>query len=129
MTHNASAIEELDNEWHWGATGTGKSRGTRARYPDAYIKSCNMWWDGYAGEEVVIIDELSPDKVSADRMKMWADHHPFVAESKGGMMRIRPKKIIVTSNYSIEEVYPGAKDVDAIARRFKVHHYPAALGK
>jgi hypothetical protein len=60
MKKDHVAIDKLENEYHWGVTGAGKSRQARDRFPDAYIKSNNVWWDGYAGEETVIIDELGP---------------------------------------------------------------------
>lgn len=60
MKKDVKDLDVLDNEWHWGATGTGKSRGVRARFPDAYIKSNDYWWDGYAGEDVVIYEEMGP---------------------------------------------------------------------
>lgn len=50
----------LTNEYHWGEPGTGKSRGVRTKYPDAFIKSNDIWWDGYQGEETVIIEEFGP---------------------------------------------------------------------
>lgn len=53
--------DSLDNEWHWGASGTGKSRGVRERYPGAFIKSNDKWWDGYDNEDVVIIEEMGPN--------------------------------------------------------------------
>ena len=95
-------IDKLTNEWHWGDSGTGKSRGVRSRFLDAYIKSNNVWWDGYLNEETVIIEEMGPKQIGAHHLKMWADHYPFKAESKGSYSLIRPSKIIVTSNYSIE---------------------------
>lgn len=49
MKSDHKSLEALDNEWHWGATGTGKSRTVREKYPDAYIKGNNIWWDGYDG--------------------------------------------------------------------------------
>lgn len=42
-------LDALDNEWHYGPTGTGKSRSVRLRYPGAFIKGNNIWWDGYDG--------------------------------------------------------------------------------
>lgn len=53
-------MDTLEHEWHWGASGTGKSRGVRERYPEAFIKSNDKWWDGYNNEDVVIIEEMGP---------------------------------------------------------------------
>ena len=41
--------------------------------------------------------------------------------SKGGMMRIRPKTIIVTSQYSLDACFPEKETLAAISRRFRVH--------
>lgn len=37
------------SEWHYGATGTGKSRHCRERFERIFIKSNDIWWDGYEG--------------------------------------------------------------------------------
>lgn len=118
---------ELLHEWHWGATGTGKTRGVRERFPDAYLKSNTKWWDGYNGEEVAILDEMTPGTIGSQHIKLWSDHYPFSAETKGGSVKIRPKVIIITSNYSIRECYSDSRDYEAIERRFKIHHYPQLM--
>lgn len=121
------AQSELQHEWHWGVTGTGKTRQARERFPDAYLKSNTKWWDGYNGEEVVILDEMTPNTIGSWHIKQWSDHYPFSAETKGGSVRIRPKVIIITSNYSIRECYSDPRDYEAIERRFKIHHYPQPI--
>ena len=118
------SMNELKNEWYWGDTGTGKSRKAREENPGAYLKNANKWWDGYVDQDVVIIDEWSPQhECLASHLKQWADHHAFAAESKGGALCIRPKTIIVTSNYSIEECFPNPADSEPMRRRFKVTHF------
>lgn len=117
------SIDDLDNYWFWGETGVGKSSKALADYPDHYLKNPNKWWCGYVDQETVIIDEWSPEhSVLASYLKRWADHHPFAAEHKGGSMCIRPRRIVVTSNYSPEECFPNSQDCSAIRRRFKVVH-------
>ncbi|UNI72380.1 MAG: replication associated protein [Chaetfec virus UA24_3359] len=121
---------ELQNEWWWGPAGTGKSRAAFEGYPGAYIKSLNKWWDGYHDQDVVIIDDWGPNQgVLVDHLKHWADRYPFPAECKGSCMRIRPKKLIVTSNYSIEQCFDREEDVAAIKRRFKVTRFHKPLGE
>lgn len=123
MNKEAIAVDTLDGEWHYGPTGTGKSRSVRAAHKDAFIKSNDIWWDGYQAEETVIIEEMGPKQIGGQHLKQWADHYPFKAAQKGSQLLIRPKKIIITSNYSIEECYPEPQDHLPLKRRFKLHLY------
>ena len=43
-----------------------------------------------------------------------------MAEYKGGFIRIRPEKIIVTSNYLPEQCFTNREDIAPILRRFRV---------
>lgn len=117
-------IETLEHEWYWGDSGTGKTRKAREENPGAYLKNANKWWCGYVDQEVVLIDEWSPShECLASHLKQWADHHPFCAETKGSSIAIRPRKIIVTSNYSPEQCFTREEDLEPIRRRFKVTHF------
>jgi len=107
--------------WIHGDTGSGKTYAVTRAYPNRYIKPMNKWWDGYQGEDVVHLDEVSPHQTPwiAYFLKMWSDAYPFAAEEKGGAMQIRPKLFIVTSNYTIDQMGFAMEDLAPLKRRFK----------
>lgn len=118
------SIEKLDFYWYVGPSGTGKSKTAREKFPGAYIKNSNKWWDGYANHDAVIIEEWDPSLACmASFMKKWADHYAFNAETKGGTMMARPKTIVVTSNYTIRECFPNEADHLPLERRFTVREF------
>lgn len=115
--------EDTPNLWLYGPTRTGKSRYAREVAPVFYYKEQNKWWCGYTGQDVVLIEEASPKTMEhlASRLKVWSDRYPFPGEIKGGRIEgIRPDKIIVTSNYTIQECFPSPEDHLPMMERFKV---------
>ncbi len=112
----------FDNYWIYGETGIGKSFYARERWPSAYDKMKNKWWDGYDGEETVIIDDIDPrHKNMAAHLKLWGDLYPYTCQIKGSTIHIRPRRIIVTSQHRIDDCFYGRfEDIDAIERRFEV---------
>lgn len=116
---------ELMDFWYHGPPGTGKSLYARLKYPLHFLKALNHWWDGYTGEEVVLLDEweLTSGKFLGHHLKLWTDRYPFRPEVKGGFLPTqRPKTIIITSNYSIDDCFGQGVDAElnrAIHRRFR----------
>jgi len=112
----------LKNMWVHGDAGVGKDMFVNALAPNAYVKEPDSkWWDGYDGADDVVIRDLGPDH-DPRVVKVWADRYPFQAEVKGSTLgMIRPKRVIVTSNYSPADLYEGP-DLDAVERRFQIIH-------
>ena len=125
MKEAPKELERLENFWYWGPTGTGKSSGARKKFPNSYIKSHNKWWDGYNGEDSVLIDDVdkNSEKWLGPLLKTWADHYPFKAEFKGGSSVIRPKHIVVTSNWSMDDMFTDQNVLEPLKRRFRSENF------
>lgn len=109
--------------WIYGKSGTGKSHAVEDAYPDHYKKGHNKWWDGYTGQAIAYLDDLGHgDKWLGEfYLKHWADKWPFQSESKGYSGPLRPSKFIVTSQFTIENLWGGDQEtIDALRRRFVV---------
>lgn len=103
-----------------GPTGTGKSKWCADNYPNAYWKQRGAWWDGYEGEETVIMDEFY-GWIPFDTLLRIADRYPCMVETKGGQTQFLAKRLIITSNKRPDLWY---KDVyfDSFIRRVDQFH-------
>lgn len=111
--------------WYYGPTGSGKSRQARLTYAantdDIYLKPVNKWWDGYRSQPFVLMEDFGKDhSVLGYHLKIWADRYSFPAEIKGSTIAIRPKKIVVTSQYHPRDIWQDSETLDAILRRFQL---------
>lgn len=91
--------------WLYGPTGSGKSRWAWSQDEMSYMKvSSHKWWNGYIGQESVIIDDYRPSKeMPFNFMLNLFDRYPLSVETKGGMVEFLAKRIYVTSPFSVEE--------------------------
>ena len=83
----------------------------------------NKWWDGYDHEDVVVLDDFDPKHAEFLSYYLKNLGRPLFIQCRGKrrMMRIRPKTIIVTSQYSLDACFPEKETLAAISRRFRVH--------
>lgn len=118
--------DDVRGIWYYGPPRTGKSRKARDENPEAFIKSQNKWWDGYEGQEVVILEDF--DEMGAclsHKLKTWTDRYPDRGEVKGSTINLAHKKFIITSNYTPEEIWPTQPVlVEAIRARFTFTYFP-----
>lgn len=63
-------------------------------------------------------------------LKIWADKYSCTGETKGYQVPLMHEKLVITSNFSIEELFKDKGDttIEAIRRRFEIHHYPVRYG-
>lgn len=104
---------------HWGDTGTGKSRNCAESFPNAYWKTRGPWWDGYEGQEIVIIDEFYGWLPFSDFQRM-CDRYPWSVPVKGGFRKFLAKQVHVTCNVPWTDWWPNIESsrvVKSIERR------------
>jgi len=112
----------------WGRTGLGKSKlaWEEAGF-SAYPKSpSTKFWDGYRGQEHVVLDEFRGD-IGVSHLLRWLDRYPVIVEIKGSACVLQAKKIWITSNLSPREWYPLVDEdtLNALLRRLNVVHFDA----
>jgi len=101
---------------YWGASGSGKSRKCFEDWPDAYWKTRGEWWDGYDGQETIIIDEFY-GWLPIDTVLRLCDRYPLQLQVKGGFRKCVAKRVIFTSNKPWEEWW-NAESFDKVKPAF-----------
>lgn len=87
----------------YGPTGLGKSELADHLAPDAYrlpiaSDKNTLWFDGYSGEEDVIIEEFEGYRCTYSFLKEFLDRYPLLVPTKGGHANFCAKRVILTSN-------------------------------
>lgn len=102
-----------------GPPGCGKSRHAYESTKDTsvYYKPRGEWWDGYTGQEVVIIDDFY-GWIKYDELLRICDRYPLKVPVKGSFVEFTSKKIYITSNAHYNEWYKFDNyDPTALMRR------------
>jgi hypothetical protein len=96
-------------------------------------KSSGNWWDGYAGEEWVLIDELDSGAIPLCELLRTLQSCRYSVPVHGGQVSLLATKFIITSNLSPEDIYPKASSAHLAALHRRLSFRPsssfiAALG-
>ena len=109
----------------WGPPGVGKTRraleeaGEGAYWLTKPQGSGTVWFDGYDGHEVVVIDEFY-GWIPRDLLQRMCDRYPLLVQTKGGTVSFTAKRIIITSNKAPEDWYRAG--LGAMERRLTGEH-------
>ena len=114
--------------WYWGESGAGKSHKAFEDYDveTHYVfPNDGGWWDGYCGQETVIINEFRGGIAYAELLDL-VDKWPKVVRRRGREpVPFLAKTLIVTSVLTPGEVYSNlaqSDSLDQLLRRFEITH-------
>ena len=80
--------------------------GTRHEW-GVYYKCLAKWWDGYAGQEIVIFDDFKPGVMALYEFKRVVDSGELQIEVKGTVTQFQGRLCIFTTNYHPKTWYPN----------------------
>jgi hypothetical protein len=109
------AVRDIRVYVAYGPAGSGKSHYALHYDPtDTFVLpdagKDDAWFDGYAGERTLVIEEMEPDLIRYNTMKRICDKYVFDAKVKGSYVRAAWDRVIITSNYHPNRWYKD--DVD-----------------
>lgn len=110
----------------WGPPGTGKTYSAYLLDPDLFelphpnAHSGSVWFDGYAGEQTLLIDEYTGWIQIASLRKLldpWSP--PKTVQVKGASSPFRVRRTVITSNSHPFRWHPHTtlRDLKALTRR------------
>lgn len=133
-----STLEPMEDQvgtkgiWYYGKSRTGKSYEVRRKYGySLFLKPQSKWWDGYQGQENVLLDDFDkPGKVLGHYLKIWADGYACTGEVKGATVHLKHNRFIITSQYIPAEIWKEDEDpelIEAIINRFEIIHWDSSM--
>jgi len=98
----------------FGVSGSGKTKWAWDTYPDLYTKPDGEWWDGYAGQKTVLLDDFYGGIPHHTMLKI-CDRYPLSLPIKGGFAPACYDTVIITSNKHPSHWYENG--LKALTRR------------
>lgn len=115
---NRKTFRKLEVTLITGPTGTGKTRYAMEQEPYKIQGSDLKWWDGYEGEDTILIDEYNNDTGITTLLKLL-DGYQLRLDTKGSFTYANWHKVYITTNLELHEIHDKAKPAhrDALFRR------------
>lgn len=119
-------FRKVDVIVHWGAAGTGKTRGPYEEGAFVFDDYADGWWDGYDGESAILFDDFYGG-IKWSLLLRLLDGYQVRLKIKHGFTYANWTKVYITSNKPPSEWY-ARLDQEALTRRItKVIHFLPAL--
>lgn len=111
-----------------GPSGTGKTR-TAMAIAEAYgtvykapaPKGSGWYCDGYAQQDVFIIDEMDGNVMTPTRFNLLCDRYPEQISYHGGQRQFNSPLIIITSNYLPKSWWKNRNDAQVTQTTRRIH--------
>lgn len=112
----APVEREVHVVWLHGSPGSGKTKYVWDLHPSVYSKPSGSWWDGYEGEDVLLLDDFDADIPYQELLKVL-DRYKYRVPVKGGYVGARWTKVYITSNAHPDTFYKYQSNRQALVRR------------
>lgn len=90
-----------------------------------YDKAQNKWFDGYANQDYILLDDFDPmGECLKHLFKRWFDCYKVTGEIKGSHVQLRHLLFYITSNWHPNDVFTDPKYLKAITQRCQIIHFP-----
>lgn len=86
----------------WGGTGVGKTRKVMEMDSVYKIDPPYTWWDGYEGEEILLIDDFRIGAIHRGMLLNLLDGYRLRLETKGSHTWALWKEVYITTNFNPE---------------------------
>lgn len=102
--------------WFFGKTGCGKTRKAWEIIDESNLSSTQIVFSGkrfvnnYAGEKVVLIDDLRKSDIELNVLLKMLDRYPYTVDTKGSFANWDAEVIIITSHFCPKLCYSFEKD-------------------
>jgi len=108
--------------WLFGKAGVGKTKYVFDRFncDNIYSKSAGKWWDGYAQEDVILIDDFDKDTYEFRELLKLCDRYKYSGQVKGGFVKINSPFIFITCEFPPSHFWIGNTLTQVLRRADKI---------
>jgi len=122
---------KIDIFWYYGCSGLGKTKKVldEAAGAPLFIPTSFKWWDGYEGQDRVLLDDLRPTWCAPDQLLRLLDNYRYHyrVEVKGSSRPFLATKIYITTPWHPRDFWKDNEEdpYQLIRRLTEIVHFRA----